>query len=92
MFDLDYYLIFGIMIGSMSVGPGVFGVVSFGNTALASTSAPPVGQAASRALAPSASPSGKESMDPSLLAHFMGAGVPDTIIEQLGSAGVKSLA
>ena len=31
-------------------------------------------------------------MDPRLLAHFMGAGVPDPIIEKLGSAGVKSLA
>ena len=31
-------------------------------------------------------------MDPRLLAHFMGAGVPHTIIEKLGSAGVKSLA
>lgn len=30
-------------------------------------------------------------MDPRLLAHFMGAGVPDVIIEKLGTAGVKSL-
>ena len=92
MFHLDIWLFVDIMIGGMSVGLGMIGAVSFVNAASIAPAAPPPGQGANRALAATASPSGKDKMDPRLLAHFMGAGVPDEIIEKLSTAGVKSLA
>ena len=87
----------------MSVGLGMFGAVTFGTPSSISGAPPQQGpdgsagqpadrQAGAQALAMGSNKSGRETMDPRLLAHFMGAGVSDEVIDKLGSAGERSLA
>ena len=92
------YYIFGYfeMFSNMSVGLGMFGAVTFGTPPTTPAPAPqqgPAGSAGQLAAIPAVAPvMGRESMDPRLLAHFMGAGVSNDVIDKLGAAGVRSLA
>ena len=84
-YQFDFYL---TMFGGVSVG--MFGAVSF----MTSAAPDPLRQVPQRgsANAPGTSSAyGKEAMEPRLLAHFMGAGVPDDILNKLGAAGVTTL-
>ena len=90
------------MFSNMSVGLGMFGTVTYGTSSTLASSAQraehpdPAAQPAGRVGGEPASALGarlgRESMDPRLLSHFMGARVSDEIIDKLGAAGVNSLA
>ena len=84
----DRFVYFGQMLGGVYVG--MFGAVSSVAPAAAAPSVP-VGTATGASSAqPAPLSSGKEKMEPRFLAHSRGAGVPDDILNKLGTAGVTT--
>lgn len=103
--EFIYVFFLGTMFGGMLVGLGMLGTVSFSNTT-AQSSDPrvqsllaqnaggggfvPATPTQAGGSAPAIS-SRRVSMDPRLLGRFMGAGIPEAIMDKLSDAGVKTL-